>query len=364
MSIPWYFLIPGGLLLLILGAELLVRGASRLAATFGVSPLIIGLTVVSVGTSSPEVAIAVRAARTGQADIALGNVIGSNIFNILVLLGLCAILVTLIVAQRLVRVDIPIMIVLSLAVVVMALDGRLSRLDGFLLLAAGFLYTGFVIHQARNEEAAVEAEYEAEFGGAENQAPVTTLGHGVLVLLGLAALILGARWLVDGATIFARALGISEVVIGLTIVAIGTSMPEVATSLAAVLRGERDIAVGNAIGSNLFNLGLVLGLTAIVAPAGVAVPPGVLDFDLPIMVAVAIAAMPIAFTGLRIARWEGVLFLAYYAAYLVYLLLDASQHETAPHLRGALLWFVIPLTLLTLVVLALHERRLHILSKP
>lgn len=363
MPLPWYVLVPSGLLLLVLGAELLVRGASRLAVAVGVSPLIIGLTVVSAGTSSPEVAIALQSAQSGNANIALGNVVGSNIFNILVLLGLSAVLVPLVVAQRLIRLDVPLMIGLSTVTLLMAIDGRMSRSEGALLLGCAALYTVFVIVQGRRESAEVEAEYQAEFGATTGKTPGRLLLNGVFVVAGLGALVIGARWLVDGASVLARSLGIGEVVIGLTIVAIGTSLPEVATSVTAVLRGERDIAVGNAIGSNILNLALVLGLTAFLAPTELAVPTGVLTFDLPIMLAVAIAALPIAFTGLVIARWEGMLFLFYYGAYLVYLTLDAGRHNVAPLFRDALFWYVTPLILVTLVVLALYERRLLLTRK-
>ncbi len=357
VAFPWYVLIFAGLTLLILGAELLIRGAARLAAAVGLSPLIIGLTVVAVGTSSPEIAVALQSAQTGHADLALGNVMGSNIFNILVVLGLAAVLVPLVVAQRLVRLDVPLMIGFSVAALLMALDGHLTRFEGAVLLAGALLYTLFVIRQGRKESAEVEAEYRAEYGPAGGRAPGRLLAYAGLVLAGLVTLIIGSRWLVDGATVLARSLGVSEVIIGLTIVAIGTSMPEVATSITAVLRGERDIAVGNAVGSNILNLALVLGLTAFVAPSGIVVPAGVLAFDLPVMVAVAIAALPVAFTGYLIARWEGILLLGYYGAFLLYLVLDATRPDAAPLFRGAMLWFVLPLTGITLLVLTSRELR-------
>ena len=167
---------------------------------------------------------------------------------------------------------------------------------------------------------------------------------------GLVLLVLGARWLVDGAVTFARQLGVSELIIGLTIIAIGTSLPEIATTVMASLRGERDIAVGNVIGSNLFNLLVVIGVTGIVAPAGVTVPAAALRFDIPVMIAVAVACLPVFFSGGRIARWEGGLFLGYYLAYTAYLILSATRHAALPAFSLVMLGFVLPLTAVTLLV--------------
>ncbi|MDF2773712.1 MAG: Na+/Ca+ antiporter, CaCA family, partial [Geminicoccaceae bacterium] len=279
-----------GGVLLIGGAELLVRGASRVAIAAGISPLVVGLTVVAFGTSSPELAVTVGSAYAGQADVAVGNVVGSNIFNVLFVLGLSALVAPLVVAQRLVRLDVPIMIGASLMTVVLALDGRVGRLDGLALFAGVIAYTLFLIRQSRRETAAVREEYREAFGdGRKRASPLIDV---VLILIGLALLVLGAQWLVEAAVDMATALGVSELVIGLTIVAAGTSLPEVATSVLATLRGERDIAVGNVVGSNIFNLLAVLGLGSLVAPEGVPVSPGALAFDMPVMVAVAVAALP------------------------------------------------------------------------
>jgi cation:H+ antiporter len=335
--------------LLIGGAELLVRGASRLALAAGLSPLVVGLTVVAFGTSSPEMAVTVGSTYAGEADVALGNVVGSNIFNVLFILGVSALIAPLVVAQQLVRLDVPIMIGISVLALLLSLDGTVGRLDGLVLFAGIVAYTLFLIRQSRRETAAVQGEYEEAFGG-EPRKRASPLLDVLLILAGLALLVLGAGWLVEAATLAATALGVSELVIGLTIVAAGTSLPEVATSILATLRGERDIAVGNVVGSNIFNILAVLGLGGLVAPVGIPVPPGALAFDIPVMIAVAVATLPIFFTGYTIARWEGFVFLGYYVAYTVYLVLDSSEHHLLDEFGAAMAWFVLPLTALTLLI--------------
>jgi cation:H+ antiporter len=343
-----------GLALLIAGAELLVRGASRLAAALGVSPLVIGLTVVAYGTSSPEMAVSVDAALRGQTDMALGNVVGSNIFNVLFILGASALVTPLVVHQQLVRVDVPIMIGVTALAMMFAQDGVISRAEGGWLLAGMVAYTGFAIWMSRRESAAVRAEYAEAYGDAA-PARHRWMGDAALAIVGLALLMAGARMFTGAAVEFARAAGVSELVIGLTIVAAGTSMPEVAASLTAALRGERDIAVGNVVGSNIFNVLAVLGAAATVAPGGVPVAPAALAFDLPAVVAVSFACLPIFVTGFAIGRWEGGVFLAYYGAYVLYLYLDGSGHTARATYAWAMLSFVLPLTALTLMVVAGRE---------
>ncbi|WP_431023579.1 calcium/sodium antiporter [Halomonas sp. H5] len=338
-----------GLVCLILGAEALVRGASRLAARAGIPPLIIGLTVVAFGTSSPELAVSVKAAFDDQAAIALGNVVGSNIFNVLFILGLSALVVPLVVARQLIRLDIPVMIGLSLLVWLLAANGQLGRLEGLLLVAGLVGYLGVLWRQARREAVP------------ESDASRVVSGHWAwqvaLVVGGLALLVLGSRWLVDGAVSLAQALGVGEQVIGLTLVAAGTSLPEVVTSLVAALRGERDIAVGNVVGSNVFNLLGVLGLTVALAPAGIQVPPAMIAFDLPVMLAVALACLPLGFTGGTIVRWEGAVLFGYYLAYTLYLILASAHHAALPAFATVMLYFVVPITVLTLAVVAIQEAR-------
>jgi cation:H+ antiporter len=346
-----------GIALLIAGAEILVRGASRLAAAIGVSPLVIGLTVVAFGTSSPELAVSLQASVAGEPDIALGNVVGSNVFNVLFILGLSALLAPLVVAQQLVRFDVPLMIGVSVLLFVLALDGSIGRFDGLVLTGGIVGYCLFAIRQSLKESPAVRAKYEKEFGQRALRMSQRLLNI-VLVVIGLAVLMLGSRWLLSGAVAVAEALGVSKLVIALTIIAAGTSLPEVATSVVASIRGERDIAVGNVVGSNLFNVLGILGLSSVVAADGIRVAPSALRFDIPVMIAVSVACLPIFFTGYRITRWEGFLFLAYYAGYTLYLILDAAQHDALPEFSAMMWLFVIPLTLVTLAILMVRALKI------
>jgi len=344
-----------GLGLLIAGAEALVKGASRLAAAVGISPLVIGLTVVAFGTSAPELAVSVFSSLNGQADIAVGNVVGSNIFNVLFILGASALITPLVVSQQLVRLDVPIMIGVSVVAFLLGLDGVIGRLEGLILFAGIVAYTIFlVIHSRKEKNEQVQEEYEREFGKKPQSRAGALLNLG-LIAGGLVMLVIGSRWLVNGAVAIARLTG----------VAAGTSLPEVATSIVASVRGERDIAVGNVVGSNIFNILSVLGLSAAVAPAGLRVPPSIEAFDALVMVAVAVACLPIFFTGWEIRRWEGALFLGYYAAYTAYLVLSATGDAGLPAFSNAMAWFVFPLTALVLAVSLLRDLRArHRVTKP
>jgi cation:H+ antiporter len=341
-----------GLGLLIGGAELLVRGASRIAAGFGISPLVIGLTIVAFGTSSPEMAVSVSTALQGVTDIAVGNVVGSNIFNVLFILGISALITPLVVGRQMIRLEVPIMIGVSLLYLALALDGTITFWEGALLFAGIVAYTVFQIAQARREKPGTAAtdEFTREYGEKEKQSTRTTLINIGLAVVGLVLLVIGSNWLVNGAIAFARLLEIDEVVIGLTIVAAGTSLPEVATSILASIRGERDIAVGNVVGSNIFNILAVLGASALASPAGLSVPPSINAFDGPVMLAVAVACLPIFFTGNVIARWEGAVFLLYYVAYTAYLILDAYEHAALPMFSNVMFYFVLPITVLTIAI--------------
>ena len=351
-----------GLVLLIVGAELLVRGASRLAAAVGISPLVIGLTVVAFGTSAPELAVSMQSAWQGQADIAIGNVVGSNIANVLFILGISALITPLVVASQLVRIDVPIMIGVSILLYVMSWDGYLGFSEGALLFAGIIVYTGWLVLQSRRESRQVAAEFAAEFGEEQyNKAEThTTLGLLLnlgLVVVGLLLLVVGAQWLVDGAVTLARWFGVSELIIGLTVIAVGTSLPEVATSVIAALRGERDIAVGNVVGSNISNILAVLGMTALVAPQGISVSPAALAFDLPVMIAVAVVCLPIFYVRSSITRGEGLLLFSYYVAYIAYLVITATAHDALPALSTTMTFFVLPLTALGLIVAIGREWR-------
>jgi cation:H+ antiporter len=341
-----------GIALLIWGADLLVRGASHLAAAAGVSPLVIGLTVVALGTSSPELAVSIQSVLAGQPDLTLGNVVGSNIANVLLILGLAALVAPLLVAPQLLRREVPLMIAASGLTWLLASDGAIGRLDGMflLLIFAGFIGASvWLTRHPGPASAAVVAGSPAQRGSLWSN-----LG---MALGGLIMLIIGAQWLVDGAVTVARAFGVSELLIGLTIVAVGTSLPEIATSILASLRGERDIAVGNVVGSNILNLVAVLGLTALISPLPLTVPAQALAFDIPVMTAAALACLPIFFSGKIIARWEGAVFLGYYIAYTVYLILAATGNSALGTFSDAMLYFVIPLTVLTLAVVVAQALR-------
>lgn len=344
-------LILAGFAFLIAGAELLVRGAARLAVLAGISPLVIGLTVVSLGTSAPELAVSMKASFSGASDLAIGNIVGSNIFNVLFTLGIAAAIVPLAVAPQLLRFDIWLMIGVTILVYLMSLDGRVSTLDGLILTCGIVAYTGWTLYQSRREQAAATAEFDAEFSLEPGQGTWGWVKNSAYVVIGSVGLWLGSEWLVEGAVRTAAHFGVSDMLIGLTIVAVGTSLPEVAASIVAGLRGQRDIAVGNIVGSNIFNLLLVLGVTALLAPGGIPVPEESLAFTMPIMVAVAIVCLPIFFTGFRISRWEGLLFLAYFGFYTAYLIMKAADFDYAGQFRDAMLYFVMPLTLLTMAVI-------------
>jgi cation:H+ antiporter len=341
-----------GLVLLVWGADLLVKGAAKIAAAAGISALVVGLTVVAFGTSAPELSVSVASAYKGQADLALGNVVGSNIFNVLLILGLSAVIIPLTVAQQLVRFDVPLMIGVSLLLYGLCWDGRISHLDGALLAAGIISYTVFLIRQSRKESnAAVTAEYEQEYGGSDTKVPKQWLKNIGIIAAGLTCLVVGSNWLVESAISIARHFGVSELVIGLTIVAAGTSLPEVATSVTAALKGERDIAVGNVVGSNIFNILCVLGFSSVFSPKGIQVAPSALQFDIPVMIAVAVAAFPIFLSGSRVSRLEGLFMLAAYAAYTMYLILSATAHSSLGAYRDAMLWVGLPLSGVILILL-------------
>lgn len=346
-----------GLVLLLGGAELLIRGAARLAVATGLSALVVGLTVVAFGTSAPELAIGVDAALRGAPAIAVGNVVGSNIANVLLILGFSALVAPLRVARQLIRLDVPLMLALSVLTLLLALDGRIGRIEGGALVLMAVGYTAFVVRLARRESAVARATATAETPDPAMR--VVWWRDLALVIVGLVLLVLGARALVSAAVSIALSLGLSELVVGLTVVAVGTSLPEIAASAVATVRGHGQMAVGNVVGSNIFNLSVVLGASAAIAAGGMPVSAAARTFDLPVMTAVAFACLPIFFTGHRIARWEGGLFLGYYVAYAAYLLLDNTGHDAAPLLGRAMMGFVLPLTAVTLAVVTARAWKLR-----
>ena len=351
-----------GFVLLVVGAEMLVRGASRLAAAAGISAFVVGMTVVAYGTSAPELAVTVQSvyADPPQSDIAVGNVVGSNISNILLVLGISAVVAPLIVSRNVVRTGVPLMIGVSVLMLVLSLDGEIGRLDGALLFAGSLIYTAVAIGRSRRNTRITRAQNGEEAKNAGQPIGVAeVLINLALVGAGLAALVLGSRWLVGGAVILAEHFGVSKLIIGLTVIAVGTSLPEIATSVVAVIRGQRELAIGNVIGSNVFNILMVLGLCGLVAPDGVAVSSTALSFDIPVMIAVALACLPVFFLDDTITRWEGGILLLYYAAYVVYLCLVATQHDLLETFSSVMLLFVAPLTAMVFIVYwcRLHARR-------
>ncbi|CAN5622908.1 calcium/sodium antiporter [soil metagenome] len=309
-----------GLAAVVAGAELLVRGASRAAAALGISPLVIGLTVVAYGTSAPELAVSLSASASGRPDLAVANVVGSNVFNVLAIVGLCAVVAPVAARARVVRREIPVMVVVTLAFVGLAADGAVTRLDGVLLLVGMVVLAWFTLRSERTEAPAASSR----------PAPTNLALDAALVLAGLVLLVAGARWLVGAATATAAALGVSELVIGLTVVAAGTSVPELATSLVAVLRGQRDIAIGNIVGSNLFNVLGILGISALAAPGGLRVVEQVLALDAWVMLGAAAILLPMAITGAAVVRWEGVVLLVGYVAYTAVVVAVATGAIAVP----------------------------------
>ena len=347
-----------GLVALVFGANALVHGASRLALSFSISPLVVGLTVVAFGTSAPEMAVSTGAVLSGNNDVAVGNVVGSNIFNVLFILGVSAILLPLSVHTQVIRQEIPIMLGSAVLLMLLGFDGLIDWREGALLLVLLLAYTGFLIQQSRASSATDTADFDDEIK------PAT---HGswdsywwsqlLLIVLGLVLLVFGSGWLVDSAIVFAKAFGVSDLIIGLTIVAAGTSLPEVAASVTAAIKGERDMAVGNVVGSCLFNTLGCLGVGAVVAGgAGLSLAPSLVNFDLWVMLAAFLACLPVFLSGREIARWEGWVFLAYYVVYVTYLIMAAQAHGALPAFSSVMLSFVLPITVVTLVVAAIGRR--------
>jgi len=341
-----------GLVLLLIGAELMVRAAVRLAERLHVRPLIIGLTIVALGSSAPQMAVSLQAALTDNPDIAVGSVVGSGIFNILVTLGLSALIIPLRVSRQLVRLDIPLMIGASLLVFILAWNKDLGRFDGVLLLGALALYLGLLFRQSRHS-----TRPHTERPKDTQQSWLISV---LMILAGLAMLVFAGRLLLGAAVVVATDLGLSERVIGLTVVAVGTSLPELATSLIAALRGQRDIAVGNVIGANLFNLLGVLGLTALLAPTPLSVSPNALDFDLPVMLGVAALCLPVFYSGYRVTRAEGLLLLGLYLVYGLHVVSFTTGMPLAGKLERLMLFYVLPALLTFLLFTSIRAwRRQH-----
>jgi cation:H+ antiporter len=310
-----------GLVVLIIGSELLVRGGTRLAARLGISPTIIGLTIVALGTSAPELAVGIEAALKGSGDLAIGNIAGTNVVNILFILGLSASIQSLALRNDTLRIDLPMIVIASCALLAMTLDGELTRLDGALLIAAGVIYTMVLIQAARRESRATKLAYAAAQGEPLPPSLGSTLFDTAALLAGIAIIVVGADWLVAGAVELAKLWGVSDEFIGLTVVAIGTSSPELVTTLVSTIRRQRDIAIGNLLGSSAYNILIILGVTCVVPSSPIPVAPSLIKIDIPVMVAVALACVPVFYSGRQVSRGEGMLFVAAYLSYLGYLVI-------------------------------------------
>ena len=312
-----------GLVVVVLGAELVLRSASAIARLLGVPPIIIGLTIVSIGTSAPELAVVITAVAEGKSALAVGNIAGTNIVNILFILGLSALIRPLPLQLFSIRLDVPVMIAATLILIPMAWDGVLSRTEGMILIMAAVLYTVARVRVSRCESSAMHREFAQEYGAAaaDPERPGTSRAwNGLLLVGGIALTVFGAQLLVSGAVDMAEAYGVSDAVIGLTIVAIGTSAPELVTTLVATMKDDRDVAVGNLIGSSIYNILVILGLTCVVAPGGVDVSDEILRIDLPLAAAVALVCVPVFRSDRRVSRLEGALFVATYLLYVSTLL--------------------------------------------
>jgi cation:H+ antiporter len=319
MTVP-ALLVGAGLVLLYFGAEWLVRGGAALGVRMRVPVIIVGLTVVSIGTSAPEFIVCVLAVLDGNPDLAVGNVMGSNLANIGLILGLAAIVRPLTVASGVVRRDIPWMLAITVIAMALLFNEQLGRIEGGVLAGALFVYLGFLVRASRRGEKIVIEGLPSGVAAVGEKAPITVREEGLrdvfvsvgLVLVGSLTLAGGGRLVVEGATTLAEIFGISQMVIGLSIVAIGTSLPELATTMVAAVRGQADLAIGNIVGSNIFNLTFVLGGTALVRP--VAVHPGVTTVEMPALIVLSFLLAPLAIYQRNVTRFEGVLLLFGYAA--------------------------------------------------
>ena len=303
-------MIGAGLFLLTTAADWLVRGASSLARRLGVSSLVIGLTVVAFGTSMPEFVVSVDASMAGNSGIAVGNVVGSNIFNIAFILGIAALIQPITCSRTVIRRDVPVMIMVAALMWYLSLDGLISRVEAAVFFALLIIYTVYSYVKARGEVAPEETASGSE---PETAVSMSLKGEIWLIVTGLVAMIAGSKLLLQGSVAIAKNAGISDEVIGLTLIAAGTSLPELATSVVAALRGQSDIAIGNVVGSNIFNILGILGLAGMILPLDVS--QHMANIDCPYMFVVSLACLPIMRSGFSISRFEGVLLIASYVFY-------------------------------------------------
>lgn len=317
-------LFAAGLGLLVVGAELLVRGASRLATMLGISPMVIGLTIVALGTSTPELAVGVTASWQGSGGLAVGNVAGANLFVMLMVFGLSALLRPLPLHLQIFKLELPMIVLAATLLTVLAWDGVLSRVDGLVMFLAGCLYTGALMVVTRRSSREAQQDFLDEYG--LDKIPSARrlwrgkLWYGIMLLVGIALTVIGADMLVAGAIQIANFFGVSATIIGLTVVAFGTSAPELVTTIVATIKDERDVAIGNLLGSGIYNILGILSIICMVSPDGLPVEPQLLWFDIPLMAGVAIGAIPVFWTGKRISRFEGGLGITIYLTYLMWLI--------------------------------------------
>ncbi len=352
-----------GLVCLVYGADKLVGGASSLALGLHISPIVVGLTVVAFGSSAPELAACTLAAFRNEADLAFGNVLGSNIFNVLVILGLSAIVTPLLVHPRLLKVDVPLVLLATTVAYFMSIDGLFSRWEAVVLVLGVIIYTVILIKQSRRA-GLIASQLQVENETIEQSVTLNTklIFRDVFwVTFGIALLIGGAQLLVTGSVQLAKLAGISELLIGLTIISIGTSLPEVAASIVAAVRGHRDIAVGNVVGSNLFNILAVLGASGLVAPSGIPVGADVLSRDFPIVLAISVMCFPLFYTKSQVTRLEGAILVLLYSVFLLNIILFEMGSQHADFVAEVSLWGVTPVAigffLLTAILQLLYNRR-------
>lgn len=317
-------LIAIGLAMLVLGAELVVRGATRLAVALGVKPLVLGITVVAVGTSAPELAVGITASIQGSGSLAVGNIAGTNVFNILFILGLSSMVKPLPLHAQILKLELPMTLVAALLMIVLAWDGNLSQMDGLLLCMAGIIYTWILIRISHEKTETIHKSVDEAFDTSVilrvKKLVKTKVGYSLFLLIGIAASVLGAYWLVDGSVHIAMSLGVSEGIIGLTIIAVGTSAPELVTTIISTIRGDRDVAIGNLLGSSIYNIVAILGLTCLVSEDGLPVERDLLLVDIPLMVCVALACVPVFISGRQISRAEGATGVFAYVTYMGWLI--------------------------------------------
>lgn len=350
-----------GLATLIGGAELFLRSVDKFGAAWSVSPVVMGLTVVAFATGAPELAISLQAAVDGKPDLVVGNILGSNIANILLILGIAGLVHPLKITNRIIKVDVPMVLAASGLLYVLALDGLLSPLDGAIIFLGLIGYSVFMYYQIRKDRENNISINGGETKLKESPTAVFYLKFVVLLLIGLVLIVMGSRFMVHSAVEIAGVLGISELIIGLTIVSIGTSLPEVATSVSAVRHGDSDTAVANVMGSNLYNILLTLSLTVLIAPGAIDVSMDAVNLDLPFMLIVAGGCLPLFWPGKVLGRPEAFGFLSYYGLYLTYLVLISIQHPFKDQFEGIMVWIVIPITVLLIILkFVLDYRRVRL----